>query len=353
MTRASLRVTLAAMVAAVALLVSACSGGSTGASSKPSRANDPCPLSAKLVPACGALWGAATQPPTADGLATLSQAVGRRFDFTYRFHEITDQIPMPAESELVKSGTILHISIDAQDGNDPSNQITWGQVADGRFDSYLKADAMGIAALKTPVFVTFEHEANNPAKDKLGSAADFAAAWRHVHDVFVQAGATNAVWVWVMMGDPAYLQRAGEMWPGNDDVDWISWDVYNQSGCRGGGVSIDKYTSFADDMLPFYSWIKTDGPKFNIDSSKPLMISEAGSVLYPSHPAKTAGWYAEIPQTLQGYPQIKAVGLWDRDGAPGCTYRFGNQPAVLKGVASAGLDQWVSPLASDRVSRSP
>ena len=188
MTRASLRVTLAAMVAVVALLARR----AAAAPREPARSRrapiDPCPLSAKLVPACGALWARRPNRPLPTGWRRCRRRWAAGFDFTYRFHEITDQIPMPAESELVKSGTILHISIDAQDGNDPSNQITWGQVADGRFDSYLKADAMGIAALKTPVFATFEHEAKNPAKEKSDSAADFAAAWRDVHDVFVQAG---------------------------------------------------------------------------------------------------------------------------------------------------------------------
>jgi len=28
------------------------------------------------------------------------------------------------------------------------------------------------------------------------SLADYAAAWRHVHDIVTRAGATNVTWVW-------------------------------------------------------------------------------------------------------------------------------------------------------------
>ena len=53
----------------------------------------------------------------------------------------------------------------------------------------------------------------------------------------------------------------------------------------------------------------TKGPGLGIDPSKPMMISETGSVLYPDDAQKTAGWYAGIPATLSKYPQIKGVTL--------------------------------------------
>jgi hypothetical protein len=76
-----------------------------------------------------------------------------------------------------------------------------------------------------------------------------------------------------------------------------------------------------------------------------MMISEAGSVVYPNDPGRTAAWYAEIPSVLEKYPQIKAVGLWDHAGSTGtCDYRFSGAPSVRAAVARAGKASWVNPL---------
>jgi hypothetical protein len=191
--------------------------------------------------------------------------------------------------------------------------------------------------------MTFDQEANQ--HDKLGprgTAAEFIAAWRHIHEIYVQHGATNAVWVWVMTGAPENLDRAGQLWPGNDVVDWISWNVYNQSGCGSGSISPSLYASFADAAKPFYDWVHERGPALGIDPSKPMMISETGSVLYAGNPRRTADWYAGIPSALRAYPQIKAVSLWDSKTSDACDYIFQRDPRILSSVAAAGLSPVVT-----------
>jgi len=39
---------------------------------------------------------------------------------------------------------------------------------------------------------------------------------------------------------------------------------------------------------------------------------------------------------LAAYPQIRAVGLWDRPGVGTCDYRFDDAPAVQHAVGQAG-----------------
>jgi beta-mannanase len=158
-----------------------------------------------------------------------------------------------------------------------------------------------------------------------------------VHDLFVQEGATNAVWVWVMTGAEDNLDNAAALWPGNDVVDWISWNVYNQSGCKGGVVSEDKYVSFADKMRVFYDFVHQKGPSLGMDPDKPMMISETGSVRYPKDMARTADWYASIPSVLEQYPQIKAVTLWASVDAQdaACSYTFYDDPTLTAGVQHA------------------
>jgi hypothetical protein len=75
-----------------------------------------------------------------------------------------------------------------------------------------------------------------------------------------------------------------------------------------------------------------------MDPDKPMMISEAGSVVYPDTPQLTGQWYAEIPGVLAEYPQIRAIGLWDHTGNGLCDYRFEDDTAVTKAVTRAGLE---------------
>jgi hypothetical protein len=325
-----------ATAAALAMTVTACSGGSGGADG---RSDQRCGLSAKAVPSCGVLWGISTQPPKVDKLHELEKDLGRPFDFVYRYHDVNDVVPDDDERQIVAGGRLLHIAIAARDFSAASRAgVSWADIADGTFDDTLSAQARGIASLKVPVFVTFEQEANQKAKlGVAGNASEFKAAWRHLHELYVSAGATNAVWTWVMTGFTGNLARAATLWPGNDVVDWISWNVYNQSGCHGGNVDQKEFKSFDEDARPFYLYFKQHAASIGMDFTKPMMISETGSVKYDDSPALTADWYAAIPATLRDFPQIKAVGLWD-SVTDTCNYEFDTDPDVVDGVRKAGLD---------------
>ena len=314
-------------LAAGVLLLAACTTASpptNSSTASPSATSTPsvsqgtatgCTISDRGVPSCGALWGLATRPPTVEGAKRVEDLVGRPFDFVYRYHDVNDTVPDAAEKAQIAQGRMLHVSIATRDFADTGSAMTWKDIAAGTYDESLTAQARGIASLGVPVFVTFEQEANQKAKiARYGSPQDFVAAWRHVHDLYAKAGATNAVWVWVMTGAEDNLPSAAQMWPGNDQVDWISWNVYNQSGCPTGTVDPAKYVSFEDKMRIFYDWVTGQGPGLGIDVSKPMMISETGSAKYPDDMSKTANWYAAIPATLAKYPQLKAVGHLEQRG---------------------------------------
>jgi hypothetical protein len=348
-----LRVAGAGGVAVLLLGLAACSGssakptqptGTTKPTTSGSSASGPCTLSAKAVPSCGVLWGIATHPPTDAAVVAAETAIGRKVDFVYRYHDVNDTIPDSSERQWVAQGKLLHIDIAARDFSSGSTRgsVTWADVANGDFDKNLTAQAKGIASLKVPVFMTFEQEASQKHKlAALGSPADFVRAWRHLHDIYQNAGVTNAVWTWVMTGAQDNLQSAGQLWPGNAYVDWISWNVYNQSGCKSNRIDQKLLVSFKDKMLIFYNWLKTSGPHYGIDTTKPIMISETGSAMYAQDLQATADWYAAIPSVLQQYPQIKAIGLWDSTDAY-CNYDFTGVPAIASGVRQASASPFLS-----------
>lgn len=347
----------AAAVALSSLLVlTGCHSERTGASQQTVGAR-PCGVSSDLVPSCGVLWGIATRPQTLEALASVEQQVGRQFDMVYDYHDLNDVIPSETELRQVQEGRILHLAIAARIYGSPLRSVTYADIAAGRYDSDLERQARGVASIHSPVFMTFEQEANQHSKlGPRGTARDFRMAWRHIHDLYTRAGATNAVWVWVMTGDPANLSRAGELWPGNDVVDWISWNVYNQSGCEAGSVDPALFTSFEGDLTPFYDWVHTQGSAIGIDPTKPMMISESGSVLNVHDPATTAAWYSGIVPTLAKFPQVKAVSLWDSKTSDACDYRFQRNPLVLRAVGRVGSSSVVMstrPGASSSPSATP
>jgi hypothetical protein len=297
-----------------------------------------CKLSPKAVPSCGVLWGVSTQPRTLSHLESLEGQLGRPFDMVYHYNDIDGTFPDALERREVAGGRLLHIAIAARDFHGAkSRSVSWRDVANGEFDEFLTAQARGVASLGVPVFVTFAQEANSRAKLGVdGSAADFISAWRHLHDLYVSVGATNAVWTWVMTGSAENLSRAASLWPGNDVVDWISWNVYNGAGCAQGGDP-EKFESFEDRMRIFYDFVKRRGNDIGMDPSKPMMISEAGSMAYAVDGSLAADWYAAIPSALQKYPQIKAVTLWN-SATESCDFRFDTSAETIAGVRQAGLD---------------
>lgn len=312
-------------------------------------------LSTDLVPSCGALLGVTPESPTLPALRRADGALGRPFDFVYSFHDINDQIPSPYDSAVVEGGQILHVDIDARDFSNPDpHTVTWAAVATGAYDQTLTEQARGIAGLGVPVFVTFDHEADQPSRSALGTPADYVAAWRHVHQLFVDQGATNAVWVWVMLGWPPSFPTALQMWPGNEYVDWISWDAYNDSGCRSGTTDPSRMETFGQVALPFLTWIEANGPAAGIDVGKPMMISETGTVAYPGQPDASRVWLQGMTQVLRDHPQIRAVTLWDHLGSnPGCDFRLSNNPAGVAALGALTGDGWAGPIAAPTPSGTP
>ena len=300
-----------------------------------SRRDDPpsCRLSGDLVPTCGVLIGLTAPAPTLADLERSEQAIGARPGLVYSFHDINDAIPSAYDQAVVARGQVLHIDIDARDfTGSAESPVSWQAVAAGTYDQELGAQARGVAGLGVPVFLTFDHEPDQPSRSALGTPADFIAAWRHVHQVFEANGATNAVWVWVVMGLPQTFASSLAFWPGNDVVDWISWEAYDQAGCRSGTADPARYRSFADATLGFYDYLHAHGAAARIDVRKPMMISESGTVPLPGPDSPTPGWFDDAPSVLRSHPQIKALALWDHTGAAGCDFRFALNPSLLPAV---------------------
>ena len=181
-------------------------------------------------------------------------------------------------------------------------------IYEGRYDDYIRAWAEDARTWGHPFFLRFDHEMNGwwfAWSEQLdgNQPGDYVKAWRHVHDIFEQVGATNVTWVWCIniTGNPR-LTPASELYPGDSYVDWVSMDGFNWGSDNGG-----YWQSFYDVFEHTYAELNSLAP------NKPQMIAEVASSEKGGpigSPASKAAWITDMFRQLPlNFPRIQAV-LW-------------------------------------------
>jgi beta-mannanase len=196
-------------------------------------------------------------------------------------------------------------------------------IANGQFDDYVREWANGLAAFQQPVLIRFAHEMNHAVYPwSVGvngnTAEDYVAAWRHIHDLFTAAGATNVSWVWSPLIWWEGAMALEPLFPGDAFVDWVALDGYNNVDWGG-------WQSFSQLFSASYQ-------KLTALSTKPVMIAEVAS----AEPAGSKSqWitdtYAKaIPAQ---FPQIKAI-VWFNE-AKEADWRVNSSPSSLQAFRRA------------------
>lgn len=280
------------------------------------------------APTCGAWWGAALNASNAALVSAVSeqqQGTGRRLDIVHRYHRWYDTFPTSTEESLVKQGHSLFLNWEPIDARGVA--MSWRAIAAGTHDAQIHALAARLKSLNAPVWISFSHEPEQQFA-KHGGAADFVAAYRHVHDLIQADGVNDVHWVWNVMGlsSPVWQARYKAMWPGDSYVDWIAWDPYNWSDCRS-----RPWQSFLQTVQPFYNWLMSNG-----FGGKPFMLAEFGTVEQPGNPAGKANWLGGIPSALKVLPNLKALVYFDLPAPPAnCDWQIATSPQA--GTAFAAL----------------
>jgi len=185
-------------------------------------------------------------------------------------------------------------------------------VIEGHFDSYLTEFAEEAKAWNHPFFLRFNWEMNAdwmPWSEQVNGNApgQYVAAWRHVHDIFTQVGATNATWTWCPYVDPgSSMQDLSSLYPGGEYVDWTCLDGYNWGT---NPTSPKGWRSFDQVFSASYDEIVE-----KVAPDKPMMIGEMGSSEFGGSKSE---WIAEALEKIPtDYPRIRAA-LWFDTGADG------------------------------------
>ncbi len=180
------------------------------------------------------------------------------------------------------------------------------KIVNGRYDTYIRGWARDAAAWGQPLYLRFAHEMNYTGYPwSIGvngnTGADYVAAWRYIHDIFVQEGAHNVQWVWSPLADiPTSRALLEEMYPGDDYVDWLALDGYNW-GTEGLAPALAEWRTVEEIFGPAYD-------KVTSISTKPMMIAETASAEVGGSKAEWIrdGLLEDVPSRL---PRVRAV-VW-------------------------------------------
>jgi mannan endo-1,4-beta-mannosidase len=193
-----------------------------------------------------------------DSLAPVQEvaaSVGRDPNLLGQYVEWGSAFDAPAAARATGYGALYYMAWEPF-------STTVESIADGGSDNYLTKFARAVRAFRGPVAISFGHEMNGnwyPWGNSHATPAQFVAAWRHIHNVFAAAGATNVIWVWnPNIVNPMPNVELAPYWPGSAYVDWV-------------GITGYFATTGPDTFAGVYGPTITEVRQF---TSKPIIIAE-------------------------------------------------------------------------------
>ncbi|CAG0928124.1 Endoglucanase H [Thermoflexales bacterium] len=210
--------------------------------------------------------------------------------------------------------------------------FTLRKIIRGDHDEHIRQWAMEARNWGHPFFLRFNWEMNGDwfpwSEGRNGNhAGEFVQAWRHVHDIFTEVGASNVTWVWCPNVEHAEAIPLEGLYPGDAYVDWIGMDGYNWGSEQGQPIG---WQSFQEVFGATYARL------IELSPNKPLMIAEISST---ETGGSKAEWITDalVEQLPKNFPQVKAV-VWFNWNTDEMDWVIESSPAAqaafAKGIAS-------------------
>ena len=263
----------------------------------------------------GVLFGVHSPPAPAGGLEaidTLERTLGRRIAIVLWYQHWDGWAPElhPEWSTAVSASGRLPLLTWEPWRPDSADQPAFRlqRIADGAFDGYVRRWARGLAALGTTVYLRPMHEMNGTwypwgGATNGNSPEAYRRAWRHLHDVFARAGATNVRWVWSPNADDVPARPDNELeryYPGEKYVDVLAMDGYNWGAER---PEYGGWRSFEEIFDAAYARLAALGPQ-------PIWVAETAS---DGVGGDKAEWVRDMFAAARRLPRLQAVVWFDVD----------------------------------------
>lgn len=178
-------------------------------------------------------------------------------------------------------------------------------IVNGDHDAYIRSWAQGLRDHDRIIHLRPMHEMNGHWYPWAGGIPGntpelYIEAWRHMHDIFADEGATKVRWVWSPMAydDEPESLRFEKFYPGDDVVDVLALDGYNW-GTREDGWG--GWRSFDRVFRQAYRRLARVGPQ-------PIWFAEVGSA---HEGGSKARWVREMFRRAASgrYSRLRAV-VW-------------------------------------------
>ncbi len=292
---------------------------------------------APLVPAApGLAWGVyepAVNPeaPSLAAVDQLQKELGANLRVVMVYLSIGQPFPAALLRKAQAQGKVVEVTLQSwAPGNNAGRALPYANgtsnlaaILQGRDDAYLRTFARQAAATGIPFLFRWDNEMNGDwdpwSAFQWGKDADiYVAAYRHVHDIFMAEGATDAAFVWNPNNAnlPHYRWNAAALYyPGNAYVDWIGLTGYN----LGAGQPGSTWQSFRQAYAATYARDRALYP------GKPMIITEfASNDAGGNKPA----WIADMFRALPSFPAIRYAVWWDANQGD-LQYALDQPPAAL------------------------
>lgn len=261
-----------------------------------------------------------------------------------RMYDTLPRLDAGRAEKVMAGGRGVIVSIDDHSG--PS----YAQLAAGREDRVIRPFLRSLAAAavryRVPLWVAFQHEADNPHLAGLGTPAQFRRAWAHLHALAAGAGLNGRQggpirWVLILMRwayftaseRPRWAHRLGYAsgyWPGAGEADAVGADGYDMGGCKRSASDVPSLPA----VTPAYLF----GPALTFARAQgvPLVVAEWGANWYSGDRGFQPAFIAAMHSWVQhNAGRLAAVSYFDgADGAGWCAARVDGHPASLAALAA-------------------
>jgi len=211
-------------------------------------------------------------------------------------------------------------------------------IINGQQDAVITARAQSAKAIGQRFFLRWGHEMNgnwypwSGFQNGANAAANtkYIAAYRHIHDVFAAAGATNVLWVFCPNVD-SVPEDTWNNWmnyyPGDVYVDWMGFDGYNW-GTSQAGSTWQTFTTIADRI---YASVAA--------KQKPIIIAETASAEVGGDKAAFIGQI--LPSLKTAYPAVRALVWFDMNKET--DWRVDSSPQAAAAFTTLAKDAYLNP----------
>ncbi|MCH2547070.1 MAG: hypothetical protein MK052_05640 [Alphaproteobacteria bacterium] len=281
----------------------------------PAHAQETC-IDDKLVNHCRVWFGANANkyPAVARGMRNqiehFESRLGRRVDIAHTYHGVgSNQLSEDDIYFITRSDTLLMTNwkpaarwSDANGSNDAVN-ATIDEMAQS---------IKSVAPHK--IFLTIYHEPEDQVEDgtscksysdkpKAGTPKDYRAMWQNIRNRFDALGVDNVVWTMNYMGYERWHCMVNDLWPGNDLVDWLTWNSYANKRLDWPASPMRLYNFFTENSNAEHDYL-----------SKPWGLVEFGAIGGEEHMLKQFdAMYDAIDQDVM--PRLKMYIVFDNGDA--------------------------------------